>query len=38
MEDVALTKDMMQADGLHPNEKGHEIVAKIVVPYLKPLL
>ncbi len=38
MEDVALTKDMMQADGLHPNAKGQPFIADKVWPQLLPLL
>ncbi|MDO9168258.1 MAG: arylesterase [Methylobacter sp.] len=38
MEDVALTKDMMQADGLHPNAKGQPAIADKVWPQLLPLL
>jgi len=38
MEDVALTKDMMQADGLHPNAKGQPFIAEKVWPQLLPLL
>ncbi|MDP1772794.1 MAG: arylesterase [Methylobacter sp.] len=38
MEGVALTKDMMQADGLHPNTKGQPFIADKVWPQLLPLL
>ena len=38
MEDVALTKDMMQADGLHPNAQGQPAIADKVWPQLLPLL
>lgn len=38
MEDVALTKDMMQQDGLHPNAKGQPVIADKVWPQLLPLL
>jgi acyl-CoA thioesterase-1 len=38
MEDVALTKDMMQPDGLHPNAKGQPVIADKVWPQLLPLL
>ncbi len=38
MEDVALTKDMMQADGLHPNAKGQPFITQKVWPQLLPLL
>ncbi|MGZ5052459.1 MAG: arylesterase [Methylobacter sp.] len=38
MEDVALNKDMMQADGMHPNAKGQPVIADRVWPQLQPLL
>ncbi len=38
MEDVALAKDMMQADGLHPNAKGQPVIAEKVWTQLSPLL
>jgi len=38
MKDVALTKDMMQADRLHPNAKGQPAIADKVWPQLLPLL
>ncbi len=38
MEDIALTKDMMQADRLHPNTKGQPVIADKVWPQLLPLL
>jgi len=38
MEGVALTKDMMQPDGLHPNAKGQPFIADKVWPQLLPLL
>jgi len=38
MEDVALHKDLMQADGLHPNAKAQAILADKIEPYLLPLL
>jgi acyl-CoA thioesterase-1 len=38
MEDVALSKDMMQQDGLHPNAKGQPVIADKVWPQLLPLL
>jgi acyl-CoA thioesterase-1 len=38
MEDVALSKDMMQPDGLHPNAKGQPFIAERVWPQLQPLL
>lgn len=38
LEDVALDKDLMQADGLHPNAKAQPIVAGNIESYLFPLL
>lgn len=38
MEDVALTKEMMQADGLHPNEKGQPAIMNKVLAEVLPLL
>ncbi len=38
LEDVALDKNLMQADGLHPNAKAQPILAKKIEPYLFPLL
>ncbi len=38
MEDVALTQDMMQPDGLHPNAQGQPSIADKVWPPLRPLL
>ncbi|NOQ12851.1 MAG: arylesterase [Methyloprofundus sp.] len=38
LEDVALDKSQMQADGLHPNEKAQPIIANHIAPYLLPLL
>lgn len=38
MEDVALDKDMMQADRVHPNHKGQPFIADKVWPQLLPLL
>ncbi len=38
LEDVALTKQMMQQDGLHPNEKAQAIIADKIWPYLEKLL
>ena len=38
LEDVALNKDLMQLDGLHPNAKAQSILADKIEPYLFPLL
>ncbi len=38
MKNVALSKDMMQPDGLHPNAKGQPAIADKVWPQLLPLL
>lgn len=38
LEDVALVKDLMQADGLHPNAKAQPIIADKVWQHLQPLL
>jgi len=38
LEDIALDKDLMQADGLHPNAKAQPILADKIEPYLFPLL
>ena len=38
LEGVALNKDLMQNDGLHPNKAGQPIVLQNILPYLEPLL
>lgn len=38
LEDVALNKDLMQADGLHPNAQAQPLLADKIEPYLFPLL
>jgi len=38
LEEVALVKDLMQADGLHPNAKAQPIIADKIASYLTPLL
>lgn len=38
LEDVALDKDLMQRDGLHPNAKAQPEIADKVWVYLRPLL
>lgn len=38
LEGVALNKDLMQEDGLHPNKDGQALVLQNIMPYLNPLL
>ena len=38
MEDVALDKTLLQADGLHPNERGQPVLLDEIWPLLQPLL
>lgn len=38
LEGVALNKDLMQGDGLHPNKDGQPLVLQNILPYLQPLL
>jgi acyl-CoA thioesterase-1 len=38
LDGVALDKNLNQTDGLHPNEKGHAIMAAKMEPYLRKLL
>lgn len=38
LEDVALNKDLMQADGLHANAKAQPFIADKIASYLFPLL
>lgn len=38
LQDIALAKDLMQADGLHPNAQAQPQIADKVWQYLKPLL
>jgi len=38
LEDIALAKDMFQADKLHPNQKAQPIIAEKVWGYLEPVL
>ena len=38
LEGVAGERNLNQADGLHPTEAGHKIIAAIVLKYLEPLL
>jgi len=35
---VAAQAHLNQADAIHPNEKGHEVMAQTVFKYLKDLL
>jgi len=34
LEGVAMQPDLNQADGIHPNEKGHRIIAENLLPYV----
>ncbi len=38
LEDVALVKELMQKDGLHPNDKAQKIIADKIWEYLEPVL
>jgi len=38
LEEVALSKEMMQKDGLHPNAKAQAIIANKIWQYLYPIL
>jgi acyl-CoA thioesterase-1 len=38
LQDVALAKDLMQPDGLHPNAQAQPLIADKVWQYLQPLL
>jgi len=38
LQDVALLKEMMQKDGLHPNAKAQPIIADKIWHYLQPIL
>ena len=38
LENVAGNPQLNQPDGLHPNEKGHQIMAKTVLQHLLPIL
>lgn len=38
LKDVAAQPKLNLGDGIHPNPAGHKILAKNVLPYLKPLL
>ena len=34
LEDVALKPELNQKDGFHPNEDGHKVIAKNMLPYV----
>lgn len=38
LEDIALVKNLMQADGLHPNEKAQAVIVEKIWPPLEKLL
>lgn len=38
LEGVAGEKDLNQADGIHPNEKGYEVITETIYKKVKPLL
>lgn len=38
LENVAMEKDLNQADGIHPNAKGSKIMTQNIYKYLKPML
>lgn len=38
LEDVGGNPKLNLPDGIHPNAKGHEIMAKNVLKYIRPLL
>ena len=38
LEGVAGNEKLNQADGIHPNAQGHQIVAKNLVTFLRPFL
>lgn len=38
LENVAGNKDLNLADGIHPNEKGHQVVADNLYPFIKKLI
>ena len=38
LDKVAGHKDLNLADGIHPNEKGHQIVADNLYPFIKKLI
>jgi acyl-CoA thioesterase-1 len=38
LKDVALAKNLMQKDGLHPNAKAQPLIVNKIWQYLKPIL
>ena len=38
LKDVGGRTELNIEDGIHPNEKGHEVIADTVIKYLEPLL
>lgn len=38
LDGIALNKDLMQEDGLHPNKDGQPLVLQNILPHLQPLL
>jgi acyl-CoA thioesterase-1 len=38
LSDVALNRNLMQRDGIHPTAQGNEIVARSVLKFVKPML
>ena len=38
LENVGGNKELNLEDGIHPNEKGHEVIADTVMKYLEPML
>lgn len=38
LEDVALAKELMQEDGLHPNEKAQAVIVEKIWPHLQKLI
>jgi acyl-CoA thioesterase-1 len=38
LDGIALSPDLMQADGIHPNERGQPLLLRNVWPVLRPLL
>jgi len=38
LEGIALNKDLMLSDGLHPNQQGQAVILNNVLPYLIPII